>query len=369
MKIRHERDIVDRRLSALGLARPRFAAPEEAIRWLGVVQSQDYGPAKWSVAQRLTDATEADLDRAFAEGRFLRTHVMRPTWHFVLPEDIRWLVELTGPRIQALSAFMYRTNGLTDDVRRRSNEVIAAALDGGRYRTRAELRTILQAAGFDTDGFRTGYLMMHAEVTGLMCSGPPRGKVHTYALIAERAPQARTLSRDEALGELSRRYFTSHGPSTVNDLRAWASLSAVDARRGLEIAGPDLERESFRDLTWWSGPAGPLAKEPSPTVHLLQGYDEYVMGYTATRSVLDIEGTASYSPTDRPIYIGVVILDGQVAGRWKRTISGGTVTLDVRLIAPFDPAQQAALRAAADRHGAFLGLPVTISTSAGPPGN
>ena len=366
MTIRDEREIVDRRLTALRLpmASPRLKSPEAVVRWLGAVQSQDFGPAKWSIAKRMdASITDAEIDRAFDAGRILRTHVLRPTWHFVTPEDIRWIVGLTGPRIQAMSAYMYRTTGLDESIRARSNDIIATALDGGRHLTRAELRTDIEGAGIPTDGFRMGYLMMHAEVTQLVCSGALRGKTQTYALLDERAPQARNLSRDESLVELVRRYFTSHGPATVKDFRVWCSLSAVDARRGLDLVGSELERETFRDLTLYAGASErsvPVSVDPSPTVQLLQGYDESIMGYTETKSLIDIDGSAGYSPTDRAIYVGVLTLDGQFAGNWKRTIGADDVVIHAQLMRPFDDAALAALQAATARHGAFLGLPASV---------
>jgi len=354
------REIVDRRSTALHLplASPRFETPEAAVGWLGAVQSQDYGPAKWSVAQRMgADITDAELDRAFDAGRILRTHVLRPTWHFVRPEDIHWLVNLTGPRIRALSAYMLRTTGLTDAILARSNEIIGRTLEGGRHRTRAELRTEIDQAGIATDGFRMGYLMMHAEISLLVCSGALRGKTQTYALLEDRAPHARRLTRDESLAELTRRYFTSHGPATVKDFRVWCSLPAADARRGLELVGSELVQESFRDLTLWSGTAGALdavVLDPSPTVHLLQGYDESIMGYTETKGLIDLSGTAGYSPTDRAIYVGVITLDGQFAGNWKRTTGNEVVVIEAQLARPFDSAALDALRAGAARHAAFV---------------
>ena len=370
MTIHDDREVVDRRLAGLGLVAPSFDTVEAVVRHLVVVQSQDIGPARWSVAQRMAPAvgtTEPMMEAALAEGRILRTHVMRPTWHFVLPDDIRWLLALTGPRIEVLSAYMLRTTGITASIRGRSSEVIARALEGGVSRTRAELRAVLDAAGFDTTGFRIGYLMMHAEITGLVCSGPARGRAQTYALLADRAPNARVLDREAALAELARRYFTSHGPATVKDFRTWCSLTAADARVGIEGAADALESETYRDLTWWSGgsdgPRRPPPTDPSPTVHLIQAYDEYVMGYLETKGVLDVDGAAAWDPTQRAIYNGVVLLDGQVAGHWKRTIDTTNVHLDVQLRVPFGADRLAALRAAADRHGAFLGLSATVATT------
>jgi len=367
-----DRDVVDRRLAGLGLVAPSFRTPEDAVRRLVAVQAQDIGPAKWSTAQRILPAEaikEPALDAALADGRILRTHVLRPTWHFVLPDDIRWLIALTGPRIQALAAYMYRSNDLTESLRGHSNEVIERALEGGRSLTRAELRSRLDAAGFATDGFRIGYLMMHAEVTGLVCSGPPQGTTQTYALLAERAPATRSLGRDAALVELARRYFTSHGPATVKDFRTWCSLTTGDARLGLDGAGAALQRERYRDLEWWCGTAADAAdaadppRDPSPTVKLIQAYDEYLMGYLETRSVVDMDGAAAWVRTERAIYVGVVLLDGQVAGHWKRTVTDASVHIDVQLRLPFDAAQTDALQAAANRHGAYLGMPASVAAT------
>jgi hypothetical protein len=362
------RGILDRRLAGLGLSDPRFDSPEAVVGWLGAVQSQDFGPAKWSIAQRMDHVvTDADLDAAFDAGRILRTHALRPTWHFVRPEDIRWILELTGPRIQALSAYMYRTTGLTEELRARSNEIIADALAGGRALTRAALRARLVGEGLDTDGFRMGYLMMHAEVTGLVCSGPLDGRTHTYALLDERAPQAVRLSRDDALAEFVLRYFTSHGPASAKDFRAWCSLSAADTTRGLELAGAALEHEDWQGTTMWAGAgareraASGIPVDPSPTVRLMQGYDESFMGYSDTRGVVDTDGMAGRSVADRAIYVGVLTLDGRFAGHWKRTIERGRVLIDAQLRRPFDEAALAALHTEADRHGRFMGLPAAVA--------
>ena len=127
--------------------------------------------------------------------------------------------------------------------------------------------------------------------------------------------------------------------------------------------GEELEQETFRDVTVWSGPAGrsgAAVVDPSPTVHLLQGYDESIMGYTETKGLIDLSGTAGYSPTDRAIYVGVLTLDGQFAGNWKRTIGDDEVVIHAQLARPFGDAERVALRAAADRHGTFLGRPAIV---------
>nr|MDQ6908888.1 winged helix DNA-binding domain-containing protein [Chloroflexota bacterium] len=231
-------DIAHVRLHNHHIAGTKLAAPDAVVRWLGAVQSQDYAGAKWAVGQRMHDTTDAALDQAFADGAILRTHVMRPTWHFVAPADIRWLLALTAPRVNATNAYHYRKHGLNDATFARSNAALTNALRGGAQRTRTELASVLQQAGIATNDLRLGLIMMRAELDGVVCSGARRGKQFTYALLDERAPPAETLARDEALAELTRRYMTSHGPATVQDFVWWSGLTMTDAKAGLEMVKP-----------------------------------------------------------------------------------------------------------------------------------
>jgi hypothetical protein len=215
---------------------PKFQRPGDVVAWFGAVQAQEYALAKWALGLRMEYATDDIIEQAFTDGAILRTHVMRPTWHFVTPADIRWILELTAPRVHAANGTMYRRLELEDALFGRSDEIIARAVEGGRHLTRAELGAALSVAGIDTtNGMRLGYIVHHAELEGVVCSGPRRGRQHTYALIAERAPQARRLARDEALAELTRRYFTSHGPATVKDFAWWSGLTIADVKAGLAM--------------------------------------------------------------------------------------------------------------------------------------
>jgi hypothetical protein len=353
--------IVRRRLRTHRLAGEALARPEDVVGWLGAVQSQDYGPAKWAVGMRQRRASDAAVERAFAEGRILRTHVLRPTWHFVLPADIRWLLAATAPRIQAGNAGRYRQLGLDDDTLRRCEKLLAGALRGGGQLTRAELADVLTAAGIDVQNQRLPHVLMYAELNATICSGARRGLQHTYALLEERAPDAGDLPRDEALTELARRYFTSHGPATARDFAKWASLTLAEAKTSVEAAGCSLRREEIGGVAFWSG-ADQAARTPalrSPAVRLVQGYDEYLMGYTETKGVLARPGT-EWSPATPPVFTLVVLLDGRVAGSWKRTVKRDEVVVEAALLEPFDAAQLQALGDEASRYGAFLGLEATV---------
>ncbi len=348
-----------RRLRALRLVGRPLESPEEVVAWLGVVQAQDFAPAKWAIGQRTEAATDADIGLAYAAGTVLRTHVLRPTWHFVLPADIRVLLAATAPRIQTRIAHRYRRLGLDADALARSVEALTEGLSGGNALTREEVRATLRAARIDADGQRLAYMLMNAELNAVVCSGPPRGSQHTYALLEERAPGARVASREAALSELALRFFTSHGPATAKDFATWASLTQADVRLALATASERLQREVIGDLVFWSSPAPAAPPLASPVVHLLQGYDEYIMGYSETKHLLARAGS-SWSAATPPVFSLVVLLDGHVAGFWRRVIARDHVTVEVSLFRPFDGEQAEALNEAAARYGVFLDLPARV---------
>ncbi len=339
-------EITLRRLRNLGLAPRTFESAEEVVGRLGAVQSQDYGPAKWSVARRAPDTDDTALDRAFDDGIFLRTHVLRPTWHFVLPADIAWLLKLTGPRVQMTNAHRYRQLGLDAADLKRSTRVITRALRKDQL-TRKEIAAVLESAGIDVDGQRLPHMLMNAELEGVICSGALNGKQHTYALLEDRAPHARTLSPDEALSELTLRYFSSHGPATVKDFGWWSSLTVAQIKQGLDTLGSAVESEIVDGIRYWFVPATRPRRSSTARAELLQAYDEYCVGYSESKFLLDLSGMAN-ALRDRPAFNAVVILDGQVIGRWKRTAKKDSVVIEAARAVRFP--------SAADRCDRHLGI-------------
>jgi hypothetical protein len=256
---------------------------------------------------------------------------------------------------------MYRQLGLDDAVREHCTALVAAALNGGDRLTRKELAAVLQSAGIATDGFRLAYILMSAELDGVICSGPPRGRQHTHALLDERVPETAGPTGEAALAELILRYFASHGPATVKDLRWWSSLTMADIATGIEMVGSQLEREIVDGVPYWSAPHAPPPETTSPQVHLLQGYDEYLVGYSESKYVS--VGRQLSLPPGTKIPNGVMIADTQLAGHWKRTMRSRSVTFEVALYEPFDDHQMTALHAAADAHAAFLDLTAVVEVS------
>jgi hypothetical protein len=351
--------IARRRLRTQGIGGGDFRSPAEVVGWLGAVQAQEYAVAKWSIGQRSSGVDEAAVDRALERGDLLRTHVLRPTWHFVLPSDIRWMLAVTAPRVRTMMLSYDRKLELDDVLYARTNEIIARAVEGGRHRTRRELAEALAEAGIQAAGQRLGHIVMRAELDAVVCSGVPRGAQQTYALLSERAPGARTLAPDEALAELTRRYFTSHAPATVRDFRWWSSLTAAQAKRGIEMVAGELERVEAGERIYWQAPDEPAAPARMPRAHLLQGYDEYIVGYTESRDVLDIAGAARSAPGAIPFYHAVVV-EGQVVGHWRRQVARGEMTIEARLLRPLGERDRRAVEAAVGRYARFTGLPARL---------
>ncbi len=343
-----------RRLYQQRLSQNPFATPDEVVAWLGAVQAQDYAGAKWALGLRMQHATDDMIEQAFADGTILRTHLLRPTWHFVTPADIRWILELTAPRVNAVNAYMYRQLELDDALFVRSNAVIARALEGGQQLTRAELGLALAEAGIVAEGMRLGYIVHRAELDAVVCSGPRRGKQFTYALLDERAPQARRLQRDEALAELTRRYYTGHGPATVRDFVWWSGLTVADAKAGLEMVASHLAHELIEGQTYWFSASMPPAAEPTEAAFLLPTYDEFLVGFASF-------GESRQGGRDagkKVVFDSTLVIGGQVVGSWRRTFKKGAVVVEVAPFAPLSAAEGESVTAAARRYGAFLGMPV-----------
>jgi hypothetical protein len=355
-------DIPALRLNNQRLTRPGFERPEQAVSWMGAVQAQDYAAAKWAVGLRAPSQAEADIEQAFNQGTILRTHVMRPTWHFVMPADLLWMLELTAPRVHALMAYNNRNLGLDAAVFKRSLNVLRKALQGGGHLQRDDLAAALEKSGVKTDGLRLGHILMHAELEGLICSGPRQGKQFTYALLEERAPGVKTLGREEALAELTRRYFTGHGPATLRDFSWWSGLTMADAKRGIEMAGSRFVDETLGGQTfYWSSDSVTPGAKPGKPAYLLPNFDEYVVGYTERSAFFDPVHDEGQIPRNSMLSHHAILIDGRVAGTWKRTLSRDSVLVELRPFDALTKTQSRAVHAAAGRYAAFLGLSLVLT--------
>jgi hypothetical protein len=361
-------DLIGARLRNQKLVGSTLRSPLEVVAWLGAVQAQDYTGAKWAIGQRVKGLTDADVDRAFNDGAILRTHVMRPTWHFVAPADIRWMLALTAPRVKAVMASYDRKLELDAPLYARSHAVLTRALQGGKHLTRTELAAALARAKISASGQRLGHLMLRAELDAVICSGPRRGKQFTYALLDEWAPPAKALTRDEALAELTRRYFSSHGPATVRDFVWWSGLTVREAKAGIEMLGSapseveGLSQATMNGLTnWWVPSKVVMRRPPTPFVCLLSNYDEYGIAYKDRGAMVDPR--LPPQPAGAMEFSHLLLVDGRWVGSWKRTITMRAAAIEVRPCRKLTRDEQRSVTAEAARYGRFLNLPTTLSYS------
>ncbi|MBT2595401.1 winged helix DNA-binding domain-containing protein [Arthrobacter sp. ISL-72] len=376
-------DVVRLRLRRQQLRPPNADSAESALQNLLAVQSQEFAYARWSLGQRTTNPSAADVEQAVADGRILRTHILRPTWHCVHRDDLRWLTMLSAPRLQQANARTYRQTGIDAAAASRSARVLAGAVAGGAHKTRDQLAAELQRHGFTAKGLELAYLIMHAEISGVLVSGTPVRSAggalrQTYALFDERVPQFpdAPVDRPAALTELVRRYFTSRGPATVKDCADWSGLTVTDVRLGLRLmleAEPGALRAAVLDGVEFylspdaSGPEGETSDtgtsdagtseaelQGRTRIDLIQCYDEYVMGYSRTRHFLG--GIAPAVPQrDTPPH--VVLQGGRMVGSWRHVLARGRCELDIRT--GLDSAADPAIDDAVAAYGRFLGMPTT----------
>ena len=352
-------DIARWRLRSQHLVSPYAVSAREAVGSLLAVQSENPSQAAWAVASRTKNPNQADLATLLDDGAVLRTHVLRPTWHFVRAEDVGWLLDLTGPRVRRVTGQQLRnTHGLDE----RSIDVAVAAvteaLASQGQRTRAQLADELRERGIPGSGQMLMILLAHAELDGLICSGRTADGEHTYALMSERVPTPRRLSRTEALAELALRYFTGHGPATERDLAYWATLTLTDVRAGLQHVHDRLDSFHHDGRTFWHAPGDAPGGPQEPTGHLLQILDETYRGYQDSRWVLDAAGDV---PRTRETAAGMALVDAQLLATMRRTIAHDHVRFDLRPFRALTPPQIEALDQAAKRYGEFLLLEARLA--------
>ncbi len=350
-------DVLRRRLITQRLIGGGLPTAADVVRLLGCVQSQEYAHALWSLGMRTSGLTAAGVQAEFDRGDFLRTHILRPTWHFVAPADIRWVLELTAPRVQKLNQTIYRQHGLDQATLDRGVAVIAEELEGGQHRTRAELAQALAGRGLVSQGIGLAYVVMNAELEGVICSGPVRGAQQTYALLDERVPHSADVGGD--IAELARRFFLGHGPASIQDLARWSSLTIGQCRDAVEAVKDRLDCVSVEGVELWFGPETP-APNPSSGALLMPLYDEVTLSYPAINFP---QANGHPHPPGADLFVGCVILAETNVGLWRRTLQSRKMIMEVTLARGVEAKSRRLIAAAAADLAAFAAkdLELTIT--------
>ena len=394
--------MLKRRLATQMLQSERFSSAADVVRLLGCVQSQEYAHALWSLGMRTSGLGAAEVQAEFDRGDFLRTHILRPTWHFVAAEDIRWILEVTAPRVQKLNQTIYRKEGLDPATLDRGVALIVEELKGGRYRTRAELgqaladqhlvsgfraarasrsesaAVVVARRGNDTSahsssvrrraisdarssGLGLAYIVMNAELEGVICSGTMRGAQQTYALLDERVPRSGDAgsAKEGDAAELARRFFAGHGPASIQDLARWSSLTISQCRDAVDAVKDRLDCVTVDGLELWFGPDPPPARQSSGAL-LLPLYDELTLSYP----VINFPQAPGHPHTPgEDLFIGSVIIAETNVGTWRRTVKGRKMIMEIALAPGVARRSGALVEAAASKLATFLGkeLELTIT--------
>ena len=304
---------------------------------------------------------ENDIGKDFTEGNILRTHLLRPTWHFVVAKDIRWMLMLTAPCVHATNAYMYRKLELNANIFNRCNNILIKTLRGHKQLTREAINKEFKRNKIEADGHRLSYIMMQAELDGIICSGARHGNQFTYALLEERVPPFKSKNRVEALAELTKRYFTSRGPATIKDFSTWSGLALTECKNGIEMVKSSFSREVIARQEYFFPPGVTLAKNQFQKIYLLPLYDEFIMGYKDRSAIMVFKN--NHKPASAFRYDNTIIFEGQIIGTWKRTIQKKCINLEYDFFDNLNKTKFKAFAKAIHRFEEFNDLPVTWHTS------
>ena len=349
-------DVLDTRLRHQRLLGTPFRTVADAVRSLGAFQAQDYPGAKWSLGMRVARATDATIDAALDAGKIIRTHLLRPTWHFVAPDDLRWILALGAPQVKRIMSYSHRHVGLTAKTFTRAARVLERELARGRHRTREEVAALLAEEGMSGDGRWLAHLLLELEQEGLICSGKLKGKQQTYALVDEWVKPGPKVGRAEGVGRLAERFFRSHGPATWKQFAWWSGLTLKEARGG-RAALDGLKIVTIDGTEWISPPGRPATRDPRQAF-LIPEYDELLTGWAEIgipRLMSDRrKGKPSFT-FDRPILIA-----GTWRGNWRRTLGGRQVDLELERFGKWSAKDEGAVRREGERYARFIGMPVVV---------
>jgi len=354
----NRKELAHWRMHAHRLWTAPLARPAEVVRRFGAMQAQEFVPAQWAIAQRCRHADAVQIERLYARGEILRTHLVRPTWHFVHRDDIRWMLEATKHRVHQINGAYYRQCGVDDDTFVRCARLFIKVLKGGNELNRRELAEVLKkGAGIEATGLRMGYILMRAELDGVIVSGSVGGKQPTFAYFDDRVPENEPISHDEAVAELTRRYFCSRGPATLKDFVRWSGLTVGEAKAGLssvksELRQLDIDGRAYLFVKSVSG-----QPPSSPRIDLIQGYDEYVMSYSDSKDVLRASDGRVPSPAiNLNVYLHAVLLDGQLIGHWRLIRGAKEVAVEMAPYRELETAETSAMDVAVKRLGDCFGI-------------
>jgi hypothetical protein len=330
-----------------------FTQVADLVSWMGAIQAQDYAMAKWAIGLRMLHATDEKVESAINSGEIIRTHVLRPTWHLVSANDIYWMLQLTAPGIKTSMNSRNKQLELSEAIFTKSNLILEKELSNKVNLTREEIAIVFKNEKIKTEENRLSHLLLNAELEGLICSGRKSGNKITYGLLPDRVPDRKTMTKDESLAELAKRYFTSHGPATIQDFTWWSGLSVADARKALDFAASEFICETIGNQKYWFPFTASGRYENENSAHLLPAFDEFLISYRDRSAALSLVHTKK-AVSDNGIFRPIIVINGQITGLWKRTIKNDNVKIETDFFQPITKTNKILIEKEAEAFGRFL---------------
>lgn len=347
--------LTDLRLLSHQLAAPAFDHPGQLVSWMGAMQAQDRQMVKWALGMRLKTPVLRKVENALQQGKIIRMHILRPTWHLVAAEDARWMLKLSGGHIKAANESLARSGklGIEKEHYHRCNRLLEKILEGKKYLTKQEISDELKKVGLPADAHRLNCFLLQAEAEGILCNGPDKEKKHTYALLEERIPPVKGITVEEALATLAGKYFQSHSPASLQDFIWWSGLTVTQAKQAIRLISSQLIQEKWNPSLFFIHRSCNHTALSADTLHFLPPYDEYLIGYKDRSAVIDpVHYRKAF--TNYGIFYPVILHNGIVTGNWNKRISTEPVETAVSFFdTPYelDPAQ---IEEAANRYRKFI---------------
>lgn len=353
-------DIATLRLFNQQISVPEFTDANALLKHMGAMQGQDFRSAIWAVGLRLKNANISAVEKAYNSGDILRTHAMRPTWHIVARENLSWLLDLTAPHVFTHTKGRHRNLELTSQILKKCHTILEKELEGSVHLTREEILRVFTQHKLPVAALQLSHILMDAELHKIICSGKLKNNKITYALFHERILKPQKLSHEEAIIELAKIYFTSHGPALMEDFQWWSGLSSGK----IKLAAATIEKEfSVRIINdkkyYFSEEVKPLSKGIN-THYLLPAYDEFIISYK-DRSGLFTDHSYAKAISNNGIFRPVIADNkGRAIGIWSQTTKPNQRLLEFQFFESIDQKISRAIEKEITRYAEFNGIQVTV---------
>jgi hypothetical protein len=326
-----------------------FKSVYEVVKWMGALQAQDYYGSLWAIGLRMKGVNENMIEKEIDDKQIVRSWPMRGTLHFTAPEDLRWMLNLLAPRVIKKATSVYTQADLNSKVFSKASNILVKEFEKSPTMTRDEIYRVLEKYRISTSQSRGLHILGWMAQNGIICQASRKGKQPTFALLDYWIPGVKPIDVEESLAKLALQYFKSHGPATIHDFCWWTGLTQTEARKAIGLVEPNLLRLKVDATFIYSADAQGGSK--SSSIILIPSYDEFSVGYKDRSALLD---DANIARTGHGIFSSCILLNGKIAGTWKRTKEKNGVKIQTDLFYKLSEKETQNLEKAVDRYKNFL---------------